>query len=324
MTPSNLQVRDRDISVLCSLFESRVMTSAHISELHFDGSPEAAKKRLQKLKAAGWIAQRRRRVNEPAVHFLTSKGFGLLRKRADLSSYPSLGPASFEKRVPVSELTLRHELEVMDVKSAFYSAVASGNHLNFAQFSTWPILYQFFASRSSYGGSEVLVKPDGFIRLNEQYEDGRLVEHCFFLEVDRSSETQDTLVQRAACYLDYYHSGEFALWNGATRQDVKKYPFRVLMVFKNEERRNNTAERLLQHNPPIRKQTFLTTLAEATSDPLGAIWIRPLDYGLATERTAFDPYRQTQNGTYRRQPMREILVAERTKKLNLLHSERGA
>ncbi len=52
-------------------------------------------------------------------------------------------------------------------------------------------------------GSDVLVKPDGFIRIHEKEADGGLSEHALFLEVDRSSETQDTLVNRTETYLTY-------------------------------------------------------------------------------------------------------------------------
>jgi hypothetical protein len=45
-------LQDRDFALLRGLFESRVMTAGHIATLYFDGSREAAKKRLQKIKAA--------------------------------------------------------------------------------------------------------------------------------------------------------------------------------------------------------------------------------------------------------------------------------
>lgn len=317
---SGLDLQQRDLAVLRGLYESRVMTAAHISALHFDGSREAAKKRLHKIKAAGLIGERRRRVNEPSILFLTRKAFGLLHAHGALSGYPALGPSSFEKRVPVGELTLRHELEVMDVKAAFHQTLSTEAQFELAEFSTWPLLYQFQASRA--GGAEVSVKPDGFIRIHENETGGGLSEHAFFLEVDRSSETQDTLVARAGCYLNYYQSGGFAVWSGGGRDQVKEYPFRVLMVFKNDERRNNTAERLLHHNPPILTQVCMTTMPEVLANPLAPIWIRPADYRSATENTPFDPYRQKEAWTYRRQPAREALVEQRIKKLCLLTNER--
>jgi predicted kinase len=87
---------------------------------------------------------------------------------------------------------------------------------------------------------------------------------------------------------------------------------------KSAERRNNTAERLVQNNPPILKMAWLTTLAEVTADPLGAIWIRPEEYRAATTGTRFDAERATPAGGYRRQSEREAWVETKIKKRCLL------
>jgi Replication-relaxation len=270
--------QDRDFRLLRDLFESRIMTTAHIASLYFNGSKEAAKKRLQKLKAAELISERKRRVNEPSILSLTRKAFTLLTKQDLLADFPRLSPTAFEKRADVSPLTIRHELEVMDVKAAFCSALKSSATFSIAEFSTWPRLHEFKAMRPGYAGTEVLVKPDGFIRIHEKEKDGGVSEHTFFLEVDRSTETQGTLINRAACYLDHYKSGGFAVANNAQRSAYKEFPFRVLFVLKSTERRNNTAARLLESNPPIRTLVYLSTLKEVVADPVGKIWIRPTDY----------------------------------------------
>ncbi len=56
---------------------------------------------------------------------------------------------------------------------------------------------------------EISVKPDGFIHFHEKEEGARGYARYFFLEVDRSSEVQEILVTRAACYFDHYKSGGF-------------------------------------------------------------------------------------------------------------------
>jgi hypothetical protein len=301
--PVNLQ--ERDLALFRSLFESRVMTAAHAAVLHFAGKREATKKRLQRLKAAGFITERRRKAYEASVLFLTRKAFKLLREQGVLADYPRLALPTLEKRARVSDLTIRHELEVMDVKAAFHAAITKTKRFTVAEFSTWPLLYEFQATRGGYGGAEVTVKPDGFIRIHEQEKDGGLSEHTFFLEVDRSTETQDTLISRAGCYLDYYKSGGFAVRNGAPRSAFKEYPFRVLMVFKTEERRNNTAERLLLHNPPILTQVCLSTQEEVQADPLGSIWMTPKAYRDVTKNTRFASPRRQQG----RQPERDQHLA---------------
>ena len=319
-----LQFQDRDFALLTGLFESRIMTVPHIAALYFEGKSEAAKKRLQKLKAVGLIGERERRVNEPSILFLTRKAFGELRDHGSLSEYPSLSSASLDRRVRVSDLTLRHELEVMDVKAAFHSAIAQSGQYFLERFNTWPLLYQFDALRPGHGGTEVLVKPDGFVRIHEKERDGGLSEHTFFLEVDRSSETLNTLADRAGCYLDYYKSGAFAVRNGADRSAYKDYPFRVLMVFKTAERRNNTAERLLQNNPPIFRQVWLSTVEEVRSNPLSAIWFRPIDYAKAVEGSPFGTGRRPGGWAYQRQTAREVFVEKKVRKWRLLADDPAA
>jgi hypothetical protein len=316
----SVDLQDRDFALLRGLFECRVMTADHIATLFFDGKRPYTTKRLQKLKAAGFIGERRRNANERSVLFLTRKAFTLLASRGELSQYPSLGKNSFEARANVSAITLRHELEIMDVRAAFHAALAESKKFSILEFSTWPLLHQFETSHPGYG-ADVLVKPDGFIRIHEKEEGGKGFVFDCFLEVDRSSEKQDALVAKAVCYLEFYKSGGFAVRNGSTRDKFKEFPFRVLIVLKSAERRNNTAERLVQNNPPILTQTWLTTFAEVTADPLGAIWIRPKDYRKVTNGTPFDTAKPNRNFAYRRQPEREMFIESKIQKRRILSDD---
>jgi hypothetical protein len=313
-----IKFQNRDLALLRGLFECRVMTTAHATALFFDNKIDAANKRLQKLKAAGFIGERPRRAFEPSVLFLTRNGLTLLQEQGVLAQYPSLDLSALERRASVSDLTIRHELEVMDVKAAFHAAIKTTPSFTVETFSTWPLLNEFTAYRPGYDGAEVPVKPDGFICIHEKDASGGKFEHAFFLELDRSSETQDKLVAKAACYRDFYQRGGFAIRNGATRDDFKKFPFRVLMVFKNAERRNNTAERLLQNTQPILRLAYLSTFEEVTRDPAGAIWIRPLDYREATNGTQFAPEKQPKKWGYQRQTARERFIEHSVKKRPLL------
>ena len=63
---------------------------------------------------------------------------------------------------------------------------------------------------------------------------------------------------------------------------------------------------------------WLTTFSEVKADPLGAIWMRPLDYREITKGTLYDPSRP-RTGAYRRDPVREGLVAAELKKLSLFN-----
>ena len=275
-----IELQPRDYELLRGLFESRIMTLAHISALYFDGKSEMAKKRVQKLKAAGIVRERPRRVSEPSVLFLTRKAFQLLHDRGRLADYPRISISDLEKRAQVSELTLKHELEVMDVKAAIMTAVNRTDRYRVAEFSTWPRLYEFKACKPS--GDRVTVRPDGFLRILEREPDGGRFEHTFFLEVDRSTKTLDVLCQTCQCYRDYYRSGGFAERHGLPREKFAELPFIVLMVFHSEKRKNNLADSLLRLTNPILQQVWLTTINEISDDPLEAIWTRPKDYKQST------------------------------------------
>ena len=271
-----IDLQDRDVSLLRGLVESRVLASNHVTTLYFDGRAESAKKRLQKLKAAGLVAERPRRVYERSLLYLTRKALRIMEQLGHLTEYPQLSLAAMEKRSRVSELTINHEVAVTDVKVAFTQAVSERGDLKLAEFSTWPALYQFKAINPNGFGDFITVKPDGFIRILEN-DAGDLRQHSFFLELDRSTETLDTLVTRAVCYLEYYRSGDFAVWRGGRRDEYRQHPFRVLGVFKSKERRDNFAMRLLRNHPPIRHQFCLAVFPEVIANSLGSIWIRPAE-----------------------------------------------
>lgn len=290
-----IEIQERDIDLLRGLFVSRIMTLDHIAAIHFNGKREMAKKRVQKLKSAGYIGERSRHASAPSVLYLSNPAFKLLQERGELSGFPRLTGPALLKRAQVSELTLQHELDVMSVKASIVSAIRMLNHLNVAEFSTWPLLNQFTIRRSEIDpvqSGDQIVKPDGFVRVHESETDGGVSEHTFFLELDRSTETQDKLAHKARCYLQYYRSGGFAKKQGRSVSEREQFPFLVLFVCKSAARRDNGIERLLQNDPPTLTQAWLTTFQEVTTDPLGAIWIRPRDFRDARRNHADDAVRR--------------------------------
>lgn len=309
---TNTQLQPRDIQLLRGLFESRIMSLAHITAIYFAGKPQAAKKRIQLLKRAGYLGERPRRPYEPSLLFMTRKAFEHLDTTGALNDYPALGRSSFARRVRVSPMTMRHEVDVMNVKASLIAAMQKKPELAVVEFATWPLLFSFKARRppkpgTGGNGPWAWLRPDGFVRLRQQLPDGGESEHLFYLEVDRSSETQDNLRRRAYAYLDHYRTGGLADRFGRPRSEYKEFPFRVLMVFPNAERRNNAADCLLRGNPPILTLTWLTTMEELLSDPLGPIWVQPFDYREVVKGTQFDTT-QPLAGVYRRQPEREAFI----------------
>jgi hypothetical protein len=93
------------------------------------------------------------------------KGFETLKAHERLSEYPQLAMGAFTTRAKVSPLTLHHEIDVMDVKSAFHSLLSNSSKFQLLQFRTWPLIYQFEAVHP-HSGRSVLMKPDGFITIS--------------------------------------------------------------------------------------------------------------------------------------------------------------
>jgi hypothetical protein len=108
------------------------------------------------------------------------------------------------------ELTLRHELEIMDVKAAIHAALRTSNTFAIEKFITWPQLFQFKTPHPKHG-ADFLMKPDGFVRIHEKEAETKGFFHECFLEVDRSHEEQIRLVGKFVSYTEYYKSGGFAV-----------------------------------------------------------------------------------------------------------------
>jgi hypothetical protein len=274
----DVRLQSRDLDLLQGLFESRAMMLRHVTALYFAEKKEAAKKRVQRLKADGYLRQRPRDRHEPSVLVLAPKGFAVLKNEGRLDGYPRIGWKAMERRTAVSPLTLRHELDVMDVKTALVSAIAANQNLSVVEFATWPALTQFRVyQRRQQGGQAALLKPDGLLRLRVS-DAGVTHDDSFFIELDRSTETLDTLAAKAACYAAYYKDGGFAERCGSSADEYRRHPFRVLLICKSHARCHSAAIRLLDNDPPVLSRVWITTITDVIASPLGEIWTRPADY----------------------------------------------
>lgn len=277
-----ISIQPRDIEILVSMFESRILTVQHLASFHFDGKIDATRKRIQKLKAAGLIVSRRRNAYEPEIHSISKSSFELLTAEGALAEYPAFSWPATTRRCTVSEQTLVHELMTLDIKAAFTDAVRNSKAVSIAKFTTWPLLCQFSCSEKlSFGTRESIVKPDGFIQFLEKANDGEY-SHDFYLETDRSSESLDVISRKCLSYRDYYRSGGFAVRNGGTSSAYQEFPFRVLIVCRSKARTFNIAQKLISLHPPILKQVWLATLDNVIRDPFGPVWLEPCAFRNAT------------------------------------------
>jgi hypothetical protein len=86
------------------------------------------------------------------------------------------------------------------------------------------------------------------------------------------------------------------------------------MVFKTHERRNNVAERMLEHNPPILGLVCLSTYEEVLNEPLGKIWFRPSDYRDAVKGTPFNDMQGREQMRFQRSTARDLFIEKNVRK----------
>ena len=308
-----VELQERDYGLLTGLFESRVMLRAHLVALYFPDQPEYGKKRLQRLLEGEYITERKPKANRgrflPSFLYLTRKGLAALEGKSALVAAHKLSWEELVKRIDVAASTLHHELEIIDLKVAFTVALRARPPVVLHEFATWPRLFEF-TTEHLVSKTEMWLKPDAYIEIHEADDAGEL-EHRFYLEHDRSSEIRQLLAVKAHGYAHFYKSGGLAIRHGLDRAAYKEVPFRVLLTFLNEERRNNVAERLLKEPQLLRKQFLLTTLKEVMRDPLGPVWMSLKDYSEATADTMYDPRTYTSD---RRVSARDRLVADKAVK----------
>lgn len=203
---TRLDLQARDFALLRGLFESRVMTLQHLSQLYFGGRYEYAKKRVQRLKETALIVERatppRRGQFLPALLSLGREGLSALASDPAFARYPRTTWEVMQKRLSMASGTLEHELDVVDVKVAFARMLQGENPLVLERFSTWPRLYEFSTEHLDTR-RKTLLQPDGYFTISRRQE----MDYAFFFELDRSSEVRHTLAIKAYGYQQYYRSG---------------------------------------------------------------------------------------------------------------------
>ncbi|MEM9753491.1 MAG: replication-relaxation family protein [Planctomycetota bacterium] len=274
-------VQARDLAILRGFYECRTMTLRHVADLHFAGSYKAAQKRVAVLKRAGLLRELTPvGVGESAALVFRPKAYRLLVEHQALGELPAVGWKVLEKRADISPVTLRHELDVVSVRAAFENSARSSESptLEVVRFTTWPRLVKFRSRRlrPKAGESPLLtLHPDGYAEVATASTIEPHRRWYFFLEVDRSTESLDRLVEKMHAYRDFYTRGGFARRQGMDPDDFKRYPYRVLFTFRTEARRKNAAAAFAEARPKLGGMPWLTKFDQTITDPLGSIWQTP-------------------------------------------------
>lgn len=192
----------RDLAVLRSLQELRLMSGSQIRRLHFPGSnaiTQARKSRaaLQRLTELRVVVRLRRRVggiragSEGHVYGLSGLGLSVLDLDREISRR--------HRSVPETKLAYQaHVLAVSELAVGLIEQARSGACV-IEELRAEPGCWRWFGG---LGGGRRVLKPDAYVRLG--VDD---FEMTAFIEMDLDTESVPTIARKLAVYVDYWRTG---------------------------------------------------------------------------------------------------------------------
>ena len=276
---AGLHIQPRDLDLLLDLFDCRLLSVSQAARLHFDGSQHVAYRRLRKLYRAGLLSllpTKSLSGQPPRIYTFNSQTFAFLQAQGHLTQYTKADwRRQLRKRFSLSQQTIEHELAVLDVKASLQPTLSAVAGVHVVEFGTWPQAYAF---EYQHEGKTRTQKPDGYLCLADHRHDFAQPRfNRFFLELDRGTQTLETLRAKVEAYRQFYRSGGFARWFAENEAGYRKHPLRVLIVFLSAERLANFARQL----PADRRFEWMATLPAVRTDPLGPIWAFPKAFAQA-------------------------------------------
>lgn len=230
-----IQITHRDLQILREIAFSRFLTVGHIADLCFEGRREAAKKRVQKLVASGYLETKEIFCGIPEVKSLSKLGWQCLAK--------SFRPVPNFK---VQAGTLKHDLLLRD---CMCRAVAAARRFGVnSQIQLLPYLLKI----QEWTNTRHLA-PDGTWKVEVNG-----VEFRIFVELDRGTEKQKELAEKLHFYRDFMLS-----------KRKPKHVLGVLFIFLHQKRMELFQSRYLQEPSNILISSVL--MEPFLANPLGAL-----------------------------------------------------
>ncbi len=213
-----------------------------------------------------------------AILRLSPKGATFLQGEKKIPLQPSIPVL---QRTQLSETIRIHEINIRDIRAAFIGNIRTEPALILQEFQMLRPMTAFSVFCVDHWKMET-VRPDAFMVVKESRGSSR--DQGFFLEIDRSTESQSHLLHLAKLYMEYFRTGGFARKRGKTPLDRSDCPVRVLIIFDSRKRMANAARKFLK-GTRVKTLIWLAAKEDVMRDPLGAIWNCPEDFGPGKERT---------------------------------------
>lgn len=239
-------IQPRDMLVFAELNACRFLSLPQLGQLCFGGNLETGRKRLQKLRKAGYVECQRLLHAVPACAWLTSKASALLGCPRSHSHRPNLA-------------SLRHDLVIRDLRMRLLlDAPKYGMDVETLRIQAEDISFNVRGCRH---------RPDAFLTLG-----GETRKH-YFLEIDLGTESIRVFTRKIEQYEYVLKSGAFAARFDAPPERYRDYPFQVLAVFDSPIRQDRVLAALGEEG--YRHFVLAALLPEACATPLAEIWTSP-------------------------------------------------
>ncbi|MEU0885853.1 replication-relaxation family protein [Lentzea sp. NPDC005914] len=212
------RLSERDMQVLASLYQLRLLTSRQVQRLHLsEGSAHTQSRRtrslLQRLTELGVVVRLDRTVGgvQPGstalVYGLSGLGLAVLEVQ---------GPYGGRRRRvwETKPFFMHHVLGVSELCVGL-SELTQDSRLQLLAFDGEPLAWRKFTSDS---GAPTTLKPDAYVRVGM----GEF-EHSAFIELDMASESLPTVQRKCLTYIGYWRSG-------AEQQAFGVFPLVVWLV----------------------------------------------------------------------------------------------
>lgn len=245
------QLNERDLAVLASLEKLRLLTTSHVTRLHFIDGPDASNirraqytlKRLHQLKLVTRLSRvigGKRAGSAGVVYGLSGLGLRVL-------FTPEKANQPRRRIWDAKPYFQDHMLAVADLYVGVKERERQG--IDLLSFDGEPACWRHFTGP---GGELVVVKPDAYVQVGL----GALVS-SWFIEVDLGTETLPTIQRKSERYIAYWNSGTE---QQRTKRELEAGVFPFVLWLVPDVKRRDKFEDVTRHLTPDARDLFKVAL----------------------------------------------------------------
>jgi hypothetical protein len=226
--PAGMAMQYRDRQIMTAVHEYRFLTRSQIQRLFNINCVTRANVRLRKLFDHGYLDRRFRPTvtgTSESIYVLGNKGIPIV---AQMTEMQEKDIASFRRlALSAKEHSLEHDLLVNDFRISIVNEIKKNPNLRLVRWLDSRGCGHRFEVREGGKTVKSTLRPDGYFQMI--YREKLF---SFFVEIDRSTSSQDKLRTKFQTYLDFKNLGLY-------EQAYNLKTFYVLVATNSLERRHN-------------------------------------------------------------------------------------